>query len=186
MGVSRNTFYCYRERADEGGVDALINRSRRAPNLKSRTYEATEQAVFDYAVAFPAHGQHRTSNELRKQGVFISGSGVRSIWLRHNLGNFKKRLKALEEKVARDGIELTDRLSAILPANMFLQQGQCCHAAVTHNLFVGNDRHINQRKIAGVQFPGQRRIIKLLQPVGRVRVRVWSAFAGIEKYRDDQ
>ncbi|SUI04639.1 regulator [Salmonella enterica subsp. indica] len=83
MGVSRDTFYRYRELADEGGVDALINRSRRAPNLKNRTDEATEQAVIDYAVAFPAHGQHRTSNELRKQGVFISGSGVRSIWLRH-------------------------------------------------------------------------------------------------------
>ncbi|ECI2731953.1 IS481 family transposase [Salmonella enterica subsp. enterica] len=114
MGVSRDTFYRYRELADEGGVDALINRSRRAPNLKNRTDEATEQAVIDYAVAFPAHGQHRTSNELRKQGVFISGSGVRSIWSRHNLENFKKRLKALEEKVARDGIELTDSQIAAL------------------------------------------------------------------------
>lgn len=114
MGVSRDTFYRYRELAGEGGVDALINRSRRAPNLKNRTGEATEQAVVDYAVAFPAHGQHRTSNELRKQGVFISGSGVRSVWLRHNLENFKKRLKALEEKVARDGIELTDSQIAAL------------------------------------------------------------------------
>lgn len=114
MGVSRDTFYRYRELADEGGVDALINRSRRAPNLKNRTDEATERAVVDYAVAFPAHGQHRTSNELRKQGVFISGSGVRSVWLRHNLENFKKRLKALEEKVARDGIELTDSQIAAL------------------------------------------------------------------------
>ncbi len=54
------------------------------------------------------------SNELRKQGVFISGSGVRSVWLRYNLENFKKRLKALEEKVARDGIELTDSQIAAL------------------------------------------------------------------------
>ena len=69
MGVSRDTFYRYRELADESGVDALINRSRRAPNLKNRTDEATEQAVVDYAVAFPTHGQHRASNELRKQGV---------------------------------------------------------------------------------------------------------------------
>ena len=69
MGVSRDTFYRYRELVDEGGVDALINRSRRAPNLKNRTDEATEQAVVDYAVAFPTHGQHRASNELRKQGV---------------------------------------------------------------------------------------------------------------------
>ncbi|WP_416000494.1 IS481 family transposase [Citrobacter portucalensis] len=102
MGVSRDTFYRYRELADEGGVDALINRSRRAPNLKNRTDDATERAVVDYAVAFPAHGQHRTSNELRKQGVFISGSGVRSVWLRHNLENFKKRLKALEGKASDD------------------------------------------------------------------------------------
>lgn len=102
MGVSRDTFYRYRELADEGGLDALINRSCRAPNLKNRTDEATEQAVVDYAVAFPAHGQHRTSNELRKQGVFISGSGVRSVWLRHNLEKFKKRLKALERKASDD------------------------------------------------------------------------------------
>lgn len=114
MGVSRDTFYRYRELADEGGVDALINRSRHAPNLKNRTDEATGRAVIDYAVAFPAHGQHWTSNELRKQGVFISGSGVRSIWLHHNLENFKKRLKALEEKVAREGIELTDSQIAAL------------------------------------------------------------------------
>lgn len=59
MGVSRDTFYRYRELSDEGGVDALINRSRRATNLKNRTNDATEQAVVDYAIAYPAHGQHR-------------------------------------------------------------------------------------------------------------------------------
>lgn len=91
MGVSRDTFYRYRELVAEGGVDAQINRSRRAPNLKNRTDEATEQAVVDYAVAFPTHGQHRASNELRKQGVFISDSGVRSVWLLHNLENLKRR-----------------------------------------------------------------------------------------------
>lgn len=55
-----------------------------------------------------------TSNELRKKGVFVSGSGVRSIWLRHDLENFKKRLKALEAKVAQDGIELNDQQIAAL------------------------------------------------------------------------
>ncbi len=74
----------------------------------NRADEATERAVVEYAVEFPAHGQHRTSNELRKKGVFISASGVRSIWQRHDLENFRKRLKALEEKVAREGIVLTD------------------------------------------------------------------------------
>lgn len=114
MGVSRDTFYRYRELVDDGGVDARIEKSRRSPNIKNRVEEAVEQAVMDYAIEFPAHGQHRTSNELRKKGVFVSGSGVRSIWLRHDLENFKKRLKALEAKVARDGIELTDGQIAAL------------------------------------------------------------------------
>ncbi len=42
MGVSHDTFYCYRELADEGGADVLIDRSRRAPNFKNRTDEAIE------------------------------------------------------------------------------------------------------------------------------------------------
>ncbi|KKF34705.1 IS481 family transposase [Erwinia tracheiphila] len=114
MGVSRDTFYRYQELAEEGGIDALVNQSRRVPNLKNRADEATERAVVEYAVEFPAHGQHRTSNELRKKGVFISGSGVRSIWQRHDLENFRKRLKALEEKVAKEGIVLTDTQIAAL------------------------------------------------------------------------
>ena len=60
------------------------------------------------ATDFPAYGQAHTSNELRKLGVLVSPSGVRSIWLRHDLANFKKRLKALEAKVAEEGTILTE------------------------------------------------------------------------------
>ncbi|MCX9462340.1 IS481-like element ISVvu4 family transposase, partial [Vibrio cholerae] len=114
MGVSRDTFYRYQELVETGGIDALINRSRRAPNLKNRVDSETEQAVIKYAIDFPAHGQVRTSNELRKLGVFISPSGVRSIWLRNDLENFKKRLIALEKQVVENGIILTDEQVAAL------------------------------------------------------------------------
>ncbi|EKF9634832.1 IS481-like element ISVvu4 family transposase, partial [Vibrio cholerae] len=114
MGVSRDTFYRYQELVETGGIDALINRSRRAPNLKNRVDSETEQAVIKYAIDFPAHGQVRTSNELRKLGVFISPSGVRSIWLRNDLENFKKRLIALEKQAAENGIILTDEQVAAL------------------------------------------------------------------------
>lgn len=114
MGVSRDTFYRYQDLVEQGGLDALIDKNRRTPNIKNRVDEATERAVINYAVEQPAHGQHRTSNELRKKGVFVSGSGVRSIWLRNNLENFKKRLKALEDKMASDGIMLSDAQIAAL------------------------------------------------------------------------
>ena len=113
MGVSRDTFYRYQELVEEGGIDSLINRNRKAPNVKNRVDPDTEKAVVEYAIQ-PAFGQARTSNELRKKGIFVSGSGVRSIWLRNNLENFKKRLKALEEKVAREGIILSDDQVAAL------------------------------------------------------------------------
>ncbi|OCG17101.1 hypothetical protein A9G24_03520 [Gilliamella sp. App6-5] len=32
----------------------------------------------------------RVANQLRLQGIMVSGSGVRSIWLRHDLESFKK------------------------------------------------------------------------------------------------
>lgn len=108
MGLSRDTFYRYKDAVDEGGVAALLEKSRKSPNLKNRVDPGTEQAVTIYAVEFPAHGQVRVSNELRKQGIFVSPNGVRSIWLRHDLANFKSRLKALETKVAEEGIILTE------------------------------------------------------------------------------
>ncbi len=60
------------------------------------------------AVDYPAFGQVRVCNELRKHGLFISAGGVRSVWLRHDLEKFSKRLTALEARVASEGIILTE------------------------------------------------------------------------------
>lgn len=108
MGLSRETFYRYKRAVEDGGVDALMDKTRRKPNLKNRVDDLIEQAVLSYAIDFPAHGQLRASNELRKRGTFISSGGVRSIWLRYNLETFKKRLSALEKKSAEEGLVLTE------------------------------------------------------------------------------
>lgn len=114
MGLSRDTFYRYKAAVESGGVDSLFDKSRRQPNLKNRVDALTEQSVLNYALEYPAHGQVRVSNELRKVGVIVSASGVRSIWLRNGLANFKDRLKALEAKVAEHGLILTEAQVAAL------------------------------------------------------------------------
>lgn len=66
------------------------------------------------AVEEPAHGQARASNELRKKGWSVSPSTIRSVWLGNDLETFQKRLKALEAKVAQDGLILTEAQVAAL------------------------------------------------------------------------
>jgi transposase InsO family protein len=93
---------------DTGGETSLFEVSRRKPNHKNRVDESIEQAVVKAATEQPAWGQQRLSNELRRQGIFVSGGGIRSIWLRHGIETFKKRLAALEAIVAAEGIILTE------------------------------------------------------------------------------
>lgn len=137
MGVSRDTFYRVKEAKESGGLEALLHKDRRKANLKNRVDETVEQAIIAYAVENPAAGQVRVSNELRKQSILVSPTGVRSVWLRHGLQTFRMRLAALEKKVAEEGVLLTERQIAALERKRE-EQLECGEIETAHPGYLGS------------------------------------------------
>ncbi|KAA6334153.1 hypothetical protein EZS27_017509 [termite gut metagenome] len=76
LGYCRDTFYRYKELFAEGGEEALGEMSRKKPNVKNRIEQEIEKRVVSFAIEHSAFGQTRASNELKKEGVFISPSVV--------------------------------------------------------------------------------------------------------------
>jgi transposase InsO family protein len=108
LGVSRQHYYDIKKTIDEEGLDGLLEKSRQSPRIGNRVPLEVEQKLLGYSLQFPTHGQVRTANELKQQGIMVSAGGVRSIWLRHNLQLKSLRLKRLEAWAAENTNILTE------------------------------------------------------------------------------
>lgn len=105
IGFSNIIVEQLREQCALGSVFALNESLHLTPPVHAYSMDMMVPKKFTFLHSL---GQVRASNELRKAGVFVSPSGVRSIWLRHSLESFKKRLSALERHVAETGVVLTE------------------------------------------------------------------------------
>ena len=79
-GVSRQHFYDIKKAYEENGLDGLREKSRRKPCMKNRVAPEIEEAVVRMAYEYPAYGQARASNELKKQGTLFIQKRRSLLW----------------------------------------------------------------------------------------------------------
>jgi hypothetical protein len=80
----------------------------------NRIDEAAEQAILDYCLACPSHGQVTVANQLMLKGINVSSGGVRGVWSRHNLASKHDRLLRLERSAREQNLELTEAQMRVL------------------------------------------------------------------------
>lgn len=107
-GVSRSQFYEYKRAFQEQGLQGLVDRPPVPKSFPSETPSDVKEKVISLSVAHPLWGQMRISDQLRLQGVSVSASTVRNIWMKEGLETRYKRILRLEEERAGTEIDLTE------------------------------------------------------------------------------
>lgn len=102
MGYSRDSYYRFKKQYATAGERGLKNLSRKKPAIKNRVSAEVEEQVIEIALDYPNYGQAKAAELLTARGCVISASGVRTIWVRHNLETKKSRLLALNAKLKQE------------------------------------------------------------------------------------
>ena len=107
-GVSRSQFYEYKRAFQERGFEGLIDRPPVPKTFVNETPKEVKERVIALSIEHPAWYQVCISDQLRLEGVSVSPSTVRNIWLREGLESRYKRILRLEEERNGKDMELTE------------------------------------------------------------------------------
>ena len=108
-GISRSQFYEYKRSFQEYGFNGLIDKPP-IPGPHPRELSKESRArIIDLSLKHPTFGHQRIADQLHLEGVMVSASSVRNVWLKEDMETRYKRLLRLEDKAAKEaGFELTE------------------------------------------------------------------------------
>jgi transposase InsO family protein len=113
-GVSRSQFYEYKRAFQEFGFEGLRDQPPIPKSFPHETPADVRQKVVSLSISHPAWGQVRVSDQLRLEGISVSPTTVRNIWIKEGLETRYKRILRLEEETYGKQIELTEEQIKLL------------------------------------------------------------------------
>jgi transposase InsO family protein len=108
FGISRTRYYKWRERAERYGVEALMPKERRRPQLPNATPTWVVEELLALAVAKPTLGCRQLADELGRRGYAISKTTVQKHLVDHGLGKRAQRLARAAAIAALAGGPITE------------------------------------------------------------------------------
>jgi transposase-like protein len=106
-GVSRSQFYEYKRAFQERGLEGLIDQLPIPKSFPNETPPEVREKIISSSLLHPAWGPLRLSDQLRLEGITVSPSTVRNLWLKEGMETKYKRLLRLEEEKNGQDVELT-------------------------------------------------------------------------------
>ena len=92
FGISRTRYYEWKGLADRYGLEALMPKERRVPQMPEATPTHVIEALLTLAVTVPTIGCRQYADRLGDQGFSIAKSTVQKHLVMHNLGRRSQRL----------------------------------------------------------------------------------------------
>ena len=84
LGISRQHFYDIKNAIAEDGIEGLLEKTRKTPRALNRVPADVEEKLLSHCLEYPAWGQVRMSNELKKLNYTISPGEV---FIHRNIAN---------------------------------------------------------------------------------------------------
>jgi transposase InsO family protein len=113
-GVSRSQFYEYKRAFQERGFEGLVDQPPIPKSFPNETPSEVKEKVIARSVEHPAWGPLHISDHLRLEGVSVSPSTIRNIWLKEDMETRYKRLLRLEEEKSGQDVALSEEQIKLL------------------------------------------------------------------------
>jgi transposase InsO family protein len=107
--VSRSQFYEYKRAFQLHGLDGLIDKPPIPASHPNELTDEAKQKIIELSLKHPTFGQQRIADQLALQGLSVSATSVRNLWIKQDMETRYKRLLRLEQTHAEQGFELTEQ-----------------------------------------------------------------------------